>query len=158
MQSDPLRDRGARPRMCRTLRSDKDSRFGKTPRVPWQPMYARFLAPFCRSAKGRYPPHSCPSRQTLRTGGERERERTLAEDVGCARARRFVFGSSGCSSPTFSVSAAPPPKSVASFTISPTGSPATCATCDVRHSTDQKCASFDLCAQLNEKTALGGCA
>ena len=62
------------------------------------------------------------------------RERTLAEDVGCARRG----GSSRCSSPTFSVSAAPPPKSVASFTISPTGSPATCATCDLRHSADLK--------------------
>jgi hypothetical protein len=49
------------------------------------------------------------------------RERTLAKDVGCARGRRFVFGSSGCSSPTFWVSARAPPKSVASFTISPTG-------------------------------------
>jgi hypothetical protein len=59
------------------------------------------------------------------------RERTLAEDVGCARGPAVRLR-------IFSVSAASPPKSVASFTISPTGSPATCATCDLRHSADLK--------------------
>ena len=42
-----------------------NSRFGRTPRVPWQPMYARFLAPFCRSAKGRYPPN-CDMHSAIR--------------------------------------------------------------------------------------------
>ena len=46
-----------RPRMCRTLRSDKELTLRADSRVPWQPMYARFLAPFCRSAKGCYPPN-----------------------------------------------------------------------------------------------------
>jgi hypothetical protein len=42
-----------------------NSRFGRTPRVPWQPMYARFLAPFFRSAKGRYPP-KCDTHHAVR--------------------------------------------------------------------------------------------
>jgi len=102
--------------------------------------------------------HSCPSRQALRRGGG-ARERTLAEDVGCREARRFVFASSGRSSPTFSVSAAPPPKSVASFTIPPTGSPATSTRCDLRHSADLKNVPHPINApNLSKKRRLEECA
>src|SRR3984957_19974746 len=115
-----------------------NSRFGRTPRVPWQPMYARFLAPFCRSAEGRYPPHSCPSRRALRTGGGRER----ADFGGRRRLRERPGGSSSDHPAAVRLPSRsplrPPPESVASFTVSPTGSPATCATCDLRHSADLK--------------------
>jgi len=46
-----------------------------------------------------------------------------------------------------------------SFTISPTGSPATCATCDVRHSADLKNVPHPINApNLTKKRRLEECA
>ena len=125
-----------------------------SPGVWWRKSYAWY--PRIGQADSRKSTRSCPSRQALRTGGKRER----ADFGGRGRlrqARPLVFRSSRCCSPTFSVSAACPPKSFASFAISPTGSPATCARCDLRHSADLKNVPHPINPpKLIKKTALGG--
>jgi hypothetical protein len=82
------------------------------------------------------------------------RERTLAEDVGCARRG----GSSRCSSPTFSVSAAPAQVRRELHDLADR-SPATCATCDLRHSADLKNVPHAINApNLTKKRRLKECA
>ena len=82
--------------------------------------FAQIPVSHCRRRERAKSTHSCPSRQALRTGAMR-----VNADFGGIRrfreAPRFVFGSSCCSSPNFSVSP-PAPKSIASFTTLSTSS------------------------------------